>query len=154
MSLLLLEDADDLEEVPLEDEFIAFFRKSDTRDFYQYRWLFVLFRRRICLTFPGCLVRFTLPHSLGRVAEAANERAFHLQRVEAAEFIVANLALQFRILSVTIHIIAHHSLVSVPVTRALSISHLSYEVCKADRFAHDYIQLLIYLSIIKQFLKI
>ena len=37
MLLLLLEDADDLEEVPLEDEFIAFFRKSDTRDFYQYR---------------------------------------------------------------------------------------------------------------------
>ena len=129
MSLLLLEDADDFEEVPLEDEFIAFFRKSDTRDFYQYRWLFVLFRRRICLTFPGCLVRFTLPHSLGRVAEAANERAFHLQRVEAAEFIVANPALQLRILAVTIHIIAHHSLVSVPVTRALSISHLSYEVC-------------------------
>ena len=128
---MLLEDADDLEEVLLEDEFIAFFPKSDPRDFDQFRWLFVLFRRRICLTFPGCLVRFTLPHSLGRVAETANECALHLERVEAAEFIVANLALLLRVFAVTIHIIAHHSLVSVPVARALSISHLSFEVFKA-----------------------
>ena len=103
---MLLEDANDLEEVPLEDEFIAFFPKSDPWDFDQFRWLFVLFRRRICLTFPRCLVRFTLPHSLGRVAEAANECAFHLQRVEAAEFIVANPALLPRIFAVTIHVIA------------------------------------------------
>ena len=129
ITLLLLKDANDLKEVLLEDEFIAFFPKSDSRDFDQFRWLFVLFRRRVCLTFSWCFVRFTLPHSLGRMAETANERAFHLEWIEAAEFIVANLPLQLRIFAVTVHIVAHHGLVSVPVPLTLSISHLSFGVC-------------------------